>query len=139
VSGHTLNGNHPLASDTLKQEPPAKRRKNDSDSSHDTNGTRSPTTSSPPPLPAVTAPIPVKAGSLKLASELERLHPEKLVALNEAILPEVTCDVCYQLFYDPVTTLCQHVSSHAIIVTRGFSSIFYIDVLLQLLVSILGL
>ena len=136
VSGHTLNGNHPLASDTLKQEPPPKRRKNDSDSPHETNGTRSPTTSSLPlPLrsePAVMAPIPAKVGSLKLASELERLHPDKLVALTEAILPEVTCDVCYQLFYDPVTTLCQHVSSHAITAARGFSSIFYIDILLQL-------
>ncbi|KAF8307245.1 hypothetical protein DL93DRAFT_2064968, partial [Clavulina sp. PMI_390] len=24
------------------------------------------------------------------------------------LLPEVTCDVCFQLFYDPVTTPCQH-------------------------------
>jgi hypothetical protein len=29
--------------------------------------------------------------------------------LVEALLPEVMCEICYSLFYDPVTTMCQHV------------------------------
>ncbi|KAF9515275.1 hypothetical protein BS47DRAFT_1294164 [Hydnum rufescens UP504] len=38
-------------------------------------------------------------------SEESKKRREELV---EALLPEVMCEICYSLFYDPVTTMCQH-------------------------------
>lgn len=94
-------------------------------------GPPSPSTSEPPTkrqrrssiLDDVVQPVPLRepviapfvqqgeSASPKAASELEQLAPDKLDALTTALLPEMTCDVCFQLFYDPVTTPCQHVSS----------------------------
>jgi len=71
-----------------------------------------------------------KIGNSKVASELERLHPAKLAALTEAVLPEMTCDVCYQLFYDPVTTPCQHVSRCTVGVIQVPPLISHVDLLL---------
>jgi hypothetical protein len=39
-------------------------------------------------------------------SEESTKEREELV---NALWPEVMCEICYSLFYDPVTTPCQHV------------------------------
>jgi hypothetical protein len=122
VSSQTLEVDHvPVA-----QSPPVRHRK---DSSHDVNST------SPPSDLPTQASVPIE--SFKVASEIERLHPEKLAALAEAVLPEVTCDVCYQLFYDPVTTPCQHV--RVVVLSQSLSLIHRVDLLLQMFASIFRL
>lgn len=45
----------------------------------------------------------------ELASGTTEEEAKQLSELREALLPELSCDVCYQLFFDPVTTPCQHV------------------------------
>lgn len=135
--GHTLKGDHVPAADVPEREqrPPVKQRRQRSDSSHGTNASRS-----PPPPPDLPTPASIPKESFKIASELERLHPEKRVALAEAVLPEVTCDVCYQLFYDPVTTPCQHVCAVVPLSSLMVSSLMRrADLLLQMPASISGL
>lgn len=58
-----------------------------------------------------------------VAMHLDKLmqDQEKKDALCETLLPEVTCEICYQLFFDPVTTPCQHVSFY---VLRSIASSF---------------
>lgn len=98
--------------------PATKRRRRGSTTSHTSilddvglSQNVSPDTPAPPPLPS----------ALQAADSIPKLVPPgldfaegsiespALEELREALLPELTCDVCYQLYYDPVTTPCQHV------------------------------
>lgn len=79
-------GSHSPAPSTASHESSAATR-------HDPYEHRSPSTSGP-----------------ALRAELSKVMSSKREELTEALLPELTCEICYQLFFDPVTTPCQHVS-----------------------------
>lgn len=130
LSGHSLKGDDVPVIDTQKQRP-VKSRRLGPDVSHVVPARKSSRTSSPLPPPSEPPVMTTaKIGNSKVASELERLHPAKLAALTEAVLPEMTCDVCYQLFYDPVTTPCQHVSRCTVGVIQVPPLISHVDLLL---------
>jgi hypothetical protein len=40
------------------------------------------------------------------------------VAIEKQLLVELTCEICYMLLYQPITTPCQHVSHHIWLVYR---------------------
>lgn len=88
-------------------EPPAKRRRRRSTTSQPSSIDLSSFDKKTASTLLVSKPI---AGQVTVLSELEKMTVEQRDALTSALLPEMTCDVCFQLFYDPVTTPCQHVS-----------------------------
>lgn len=98
--------NHQLANAGLS-DPPVKRRRCRSTTSQPSSIDLSSFDKKTAIIPLVSKSV---AGQATVSSELEKMTIEQRDALTSALLPEMTCDVCFQLFYDPVTTPCQHVS-----------------------------
>jgi hypothetical protein len=42
----------------------------------------------------------------------QQTTPSPDVAIGKQLLVELTCEICYMLLYQPITTPCQHVSRH---------------------------